>query len=575
MSANYYSNAFGFIRDIIDEDLKTNKYNGCVHTRFPPEPNGYLHIGHAKSICLNFELAAENKGGLCNLRFDDTNPIKEEAEYVESIKEDVRTLGFDWGERLFYASDYFEQLYQYAVQLIKDGKAYVCDLSPQEIREYRGTLTEPGKNSPYRTRSVEENLELFERMRAGKFEDGSRTLRAKIDMASGNLNMRDPVIYRILRATHHRTGDKWCIYPMYDFAHCVSDSIERITHSLCTLEFEDHRPLYDWFLDELKLYHPQQIEFARLNISHTVLSKRKLNRLVKEGHVTGWDDPRMPTLSGLDRRGYTAEAIKNFCDRIGIAKRSSTVDMALLEHCIREDLNKRAPRYMAVLNPLKVVIDDYPENKVEELDAINNPEDPEMGTRKIPFSREIYIECDDFMEDPPKKFFRLAPGREVRLRYAYYITCVGVVKDEQTGKVIELHCTYDPETRGGDSPDGRKVKATLHWVSAQHSHDAEVRLYDNLFSVSEPGENFIDHLNPDSLKTLTSCRIEPVLAGVLNDEKEKYKNERLRYHYRFQLERLGYFCIDPEDSFVKKKPVLNRTVSLRDTWAKIQKTQPK
>jgi glutaminyl-tRNA synthetase len=409
-------------------------------------------------------------------------------------------------------------------------------------------------------------------MRAGEFEDGFCTLRAKIDMTSGNLNMRDPVIYRILRSTHHRTGDKWCIYPMYDFAHCVSDSIERITHSLCTLEFEDHRPLYDWFLDELKLYRPQQIEFARLNISHTVLSKRKLNRLVEEGHVTGWDDPRMPTLSGLRRRGYTAEAIKNFCDRIGIAKRNSTVDMALLEHCIRDDLNKRAPRYMAVLNPLKVVIDNYPGNKVEELDAINNPEDPEMGTRKVPFSREIYIERDDFMEAPPKKFFRLAPGREVRLRYAYYITCVGVVKDKQTGEVIELHCTYDPETRGGGSPDGRKVKATLHWVSAPHSHDAEVRLYDHLFSVSEPGENFIDYLNPDSLRTLTSCRIEPVLAGVLNDEKEKYKNERLRYHYRFQLERLGYFCIDPKDS---KKPVLNRTVSLRDTWAKIQKTQPK
>ncbi|MEE8329960.1 MAG: glutamine--tRNA ligase/YqeY domain fusion protein [Thermodesulfovibrionia bacterium] len=573
MSANYYPNAFGFIREIIDEDLKTNKYGGRVHTRFPPEPNGYLHIGHAKSMCLNYEIADEYRDGLCNLRFDDTNPIKEEAEYVESIKEDVRWLGTNWEIREHFASDYFEQLYQYAVQLIKDGKAYVCDLSPQEIREYRGTLTEPGKDSPFRTRSVEENLGLFERMRAGEFKDGSRTLRAKIDMSSGNLNMRDPVIYRILRSTHHRTGDKWCIYPMYDFAHCVSDSIERITHSLCTLEFEDHRPLYDWFLNELKLYHPQQIEFARLNISHTVLSKRKLNRLVEEGHVTGWDDPRMPTLSGLRRRGYTAEAIKNFCDRIGIAKRNSTVDMALLEHCIREDLNKRAPRYMAVLNPLKVVIENYPENKIEELDAINNPEDASMGTRKVPFSREIYIEREDFMEAPPEKFFRLAPGREIRLRYAYYITCVEVVKDKQTGEVIELHCTYDPKTRGGSSPDGpayrtgrRKVKATLHWVSAPHSQDAEVRLYDHLFSVSEPGENFIDHLNPDSLRTLASCRIEPVLAGVLNDEKDD------KYFYRFQLERLGYFCIDPKDSS-DNMPVLNRIVTLKDTWAKVQKKQ--
>ena len=577
MSTNYYPNAFGFIREIIDKDLKTNKYGGRVHTRFPPEPNGYLHIGHAKSMCLNYEIADEYKDGLCNLRFDDTNPVKEEAEYVESIKKDVRTLGTNWKISEHFASDYFDEFYKHAAQLIKNGKAYVCDLSAKEVREYRGTLTEPGKDSPYRKRSVEENLELFERMRAGEFEDGSRTLRAKIDMSSGNINMRDPVIYRILHASHHRTGDKWCIYPMYDFAHCISDSIERITHSLCTLEFEDHRPLYDWFLDELKLYHPQQIEFARLNISHTVLSKRKLNRLVEEGHVTGWDDPRMPTLSGLRRRGYTAEAIKNFCDRIGIAKRNSMVDMALLEHCIREDLNKSAPRFMAVLNPLKVVIDNYPENKVEELDAVNNPEDISMGTRKVPFAREIYIERDDFMEDPPKKFFRLAPGREVRLRYAYYITCVGVVKDEQTGEVIELHCTYDPKTRGGDSPDGRKVKATLHWVSASHSHNAEVRLYDHLFSVPEPGENFIDHLNPDSLETLTSCRIEPVLAGVINDEKEKYKNEELSYHYRIKLqgERLGYFCIDLEDSFVKKKPVLNRTVTLKDTWAKIQKSQTK
>ncbi|RKY80821.1 glutamine--tRNA ligase, partial [candidate division KSB1 bacterium] len=466
-----------FIREIIDQDLRTNKYGGRVHTRFPPEPNGYLHIGHAKSICLNFGLAAEY-GGWCNLRFDDTNPSKEEIEYVNSIIEDVRWLGFDWGDRLFYTSDYFEQLYQYAVQLIKKGKAYVCDLSPEQIKEYRGTLTEPGKESPYRNRSVEENLDLFQRMRAGEFEDGSRVLRAKIDMASGNLNMRDPVIYRILHATHHRTGDKWCIYPMYDFAHCLSDSIEGITHSICTLEFEDHRPLYDWFLDELNVHHPRQIEFARLNLSYTVLSKRKLLELVEGGYVTGWDDPRMPTISGLRRRGYTPESIRNFCERIGVAKRDSIVDIALLEHSIREDLNKRAPRVMGVLHPLKVIIDNYPEDQVEELEAINNPEDPTMGTRKVPFSRILYIERDDFRENPPKKFFRLAPGREVRLRYAYYITCVGVVKDENTGEVVELHCTYDPETRGGWAPDGRKVKGTLHWVSAPHALEAEVRLYD-------------------------------------------------------------------------------------------------
>ncbi|RKY75772.1 glutamine--tRNA ligase, partial [candidate division KSB1 bacterium] len=460
-----------FIREIIDQDLRTNKYGGRVHTRFPPEPNGYLHIGHAKSICLNFGLAAEY-GGWCNLRFDDTNPSKEEIEYVNSIIEDVRWLGFDWGDRLFYTSDYFEQLYQYAVQLIKKGKAYVCDLSPEQIKEYRGTLTEPGKESPYRNRSVEENLDLFQRMRAGEFEDGSRVLRAKIDMASGNLNMRDPVIYRILHATHHRTGDKWCIYPMYDFAHCLSDSIEGITHSICTLEFEDHRPLYDWFLDELNVHHPRQIEFARLNLSYTVLSKRKLLELVEGGYVTGWDDPRMPTISGLRRRGYTPESIRNFCERIGVAKRDSIVDIALLEHSIREDLNKRAPRVMGVLHPLKVIIDNYPEDQVEELEAINNPEDPTMGTRKVPFSRILYIERDDFRENPPKKFFRLAPGREVRLRYAYYITCVGVVKDENTGEVVELHCTYDPETRGGWAPDGRKVKGTLHWVSAPHALEA-------------------------------------------------------------------------------------------------------
>ncbi|MFZ6017128.1 MAG: glutamine--tRNA ligase/YqeY domain fusion protein [Nitrospirota bacterium] len=550
-----------FIRDIIKEDLKNNKNNGRVHTRFPPEPNGYLHIGHAKSICLNFGIAAEFRG-LCNLRFDDTNPTKEEIEYVESIKEDVRWLGFDWGDRLFYASDYFEQMYQYAVQLIKDGKAYVCDLSADEIREYRGTLTEPGKDSPYRTRSVEENMELFEHMRAGKFPDGSRTLRAKIDMASGNLNMRDPVIYRILHTEHHRTGNKWCLYPTYDFAHCISDSIEGITHSICTLEFEDHRPLYDWFLDELKVYHPQQIEFARLNLSYTVLSKRKLVELVENGHVTGWDDPRMPTIAGLRRRGYTPESIRNFCERIGVAKRDSMVDMALLEHCIREDLNKRAPRVMAVLHPLRVVIDNYPEDKVEELEAINNPEDLSMGTRKVPFSRVLYIERDDFREDPPKQFFRLAPGREVRLRYAYFITCVGVAKDEQTGEVIELHCTYDPETRGGDSPDGRRVKATLHWVSAAHAIEAEVRLYSHLFVKADPddveeGHDFKSYINPTSLVTLKSCRVEPSLAGAAPGS-------------RYQFERQGYFCVDSVDSS-DEKLVFNRTVSLRDTWAKIEK----
>ena len=549
-----------FIRNIIEEDLKANKNQGRVITRFPPEPNGYLHIGHAKSICLNFGLAAEYKG-LCNLRFDDTNPAKEEVEYVESIKADVRWLGFDWADRLFYASDYFEQLYRYAVQLIKAGKAYVCDLSPEEIREYRGTLTEPGKDSPYRARSVEENLDLFERMRAGDFEDGSRVLRAKIDMASGNLNMRDPVMYRILRAAHHRTGDKWRIYPMYDFAHCFSDSIEGITHSICTLEFEDHRPLYDWFLDQSGVHHPQQIEFARLNLSYTVLSKRKLVQLVEGGHVTGWDDPRMPTLAGLRRRGYTPESIRDFCERIGVAKRESMVDMALLEHCLREDLNKRAPRVMGVLRPLRVVIDNYPEGQVEELEAVNNPEDPGMGSRRVPFSRVLYIEQEDFREDPPKKFYRLAPGREVRLRYAYFITCVGVVKDEQTGEVVELHCTYDPETRGGDSPDGRKVKATLHWVSAAHALEAEVRLYDHLFLKPEPGEDgqdFRTYFNPKSLEILTSCRVEPDLAGAAPGS-------------RYQFERQGYFCVDSDSSH--EKPVFNRTVSLRDTWAKVEKAQ--
>ncbi len=552
-----------FIRNIIAEDLKANKNNSRVHTRFPPEPNGYLHIGHAKSICLNFGIAAENKGGLCNLRFDDTNPIKEEAEYVESIIEDVRWLGFNWGDRLFFASDYFEQLYKYAVQLIKDGKAYVCDLSPQEIKDFRGTLTESGKDSRYRTRLVEENLDLFERMGAGEFKDGSRTLRAKIDMASGNLNMRDPVIYRILHAEHHRSGKKWCIYPMYDFAHCISDSIEGITHSLCTLEFEDHRLLYDWFLDELNIYHPQQIEFARLNISHTMMSKRKLRELVEQGYVDGWNDPRMPTISGLRRRGYTPESIRDFCERIGVAKKESLVDIVLLEHCVREDLNKRAQRVMAVLRPLRVVIENYPEDRVEELEAVNNPEDLEMGSRKVPFSRVLYIEQDDFREQPPKKFFRLSPGREVRLRYAYFIKCTDVVKDEKTGEVIELHCTYDPKTRGGDSPDGRKVKATLHWVSAAHSLEAEVRLYDHLFIKPNPDEqsdvDFKNFINPGSLEVLKSCRVEPGLKGAEPGS-------------RVQFERQGYFCVDSVDSS-NVKLVFNRIVSLRDSWARIQEKE--
>jgi glutaminyl-tRNA synthetase len=564
MTTDFSAPSTNFIHDIIEEDLKRNKFEGRVHTRFPPEPNGYLHIGHAKSICLNFGLAAAY-GGLCNLRFDDTNPSKEDIEYIESIKEDIRWLGFDWGDRLYYASDYFEQMYEYAIQLIKAGKAYVDDLSAEEIREYRGTLTEPGKDSPYRNRSVAENLDLFERMRAGEFEDGSRVLRAKIDMASGNLNMRDPVIYRILHAEHHRTGNKWCIYPMYDFAHGLEDSIEGITHSICTLEFEDHRPLYDWFLDELDIYHPQQIEFARLNLSYTVLSKRKLLELVKQGYVTGWDDPRMPTISGLRRRGYTAKAIRNFCRRIGVAKTDSMVDIALLEHCLREDLNMRAPRVMAVLHPIRVVIDNYPEDQVEEMEAVNNPEDPGMGTRKVPFSRVIYIEREDFREDPPKKFFRLAPGREVRLRYAYYITCVGVVKDEKTGEVVELHCSYDPATRGGWAPDGRKVKGTLHWVSAPHSLSAEIRLYDHLFLKPNPGDvednaDFKSYVTPNSLETLTSCRIEPSLAFATAES-------------RYQFERQGYFCVDPDSS--EGAMVFNRTVSLRDTWAKIEKAQKK
>ena len=552
-----------FIRTIIEEDLKTNKHGGRVHTRFPPEPNGYLHIGHAKSICLNFGLA-EDYRGLCNLRFDDTNPSKEETEYVESIKEDVRWLGFDWEDREFYASDYFEQLFEYAVQLIKAGKAYVDDLSADEIREHRGTLTEPGRESPYSNRTVEENMDLFERMRKGGFKDGSRVLRAKINMAAPNLNMRDPVMYRILHAEHHRTGDTWCIYPTYDFTHGQSDSIEGITHSICTLEFEDHRPLYDWFLDELKVYHPQQIEFARLNLSYTIMSKRMLLELVKGGYVTGWDDPRMPTICGFRRRGYTPQSIRNFCERIGVAKRDSTVDIALLEHCAREDLNKSAPRVMSVLRPLRVVIDNYPEDQVEELDAVNNPEDPSMGTRKVPFSRVLYIEQDDFREDPPKKFFRLAPGREVRLRYAYFIKCVEVIKDDQTGEIVELRCTYDPDTRGGDAPDGRKVKATLHWVSAPHSLEAEVRLYEHLFLKANPGEerdgnDFKVFLNPNSVGILTSCRVEPGLAGAAPGS-------------RCQFERLGYFCIDSVDSS-DTKLVFNRTVTLRDTWAKIEKSE--
>jgi len=531
-------------------------------TRFPPEPNGYLHIGHAKSICLNFGIAAESEGGLCNLRFDDTNPIKEEEEYIESIKQDVRWLGFDWEDRLYYASDYFEQMYQYAVQLIKAGKAYVCDLTPDEIREYRGTLTRRGKDSPYRNRSVEENLDLFERMRAGEFPEGSRVLRAKIDMASPNLNMRDPVMYRILRATHPRTGDAWCIYPTYDWAHGLEDSIERITHSICTLEFENHRPLYDWFLDELGVYHPQQIEFARLNLSYTVMSKRKLQQLVQRGHVNGWGDPRMPTICGLRRRGCSPQAIRNFCKRIGVNKFNSTVDMALLEHCVREDLNKTSPRVMAVLRPLKVIIDNYPADQVEELEAVNNPEDASAGTRRVPFSRELYIEREDFMEEPPKKFYRLAPGREVRLRYAYFIRCTDVVKDA-TGEVVELHCSYDPATRGGDAPDGRKVKATLHWVSAAHSLEAEVRLYDHLFTKGNPddvenGVDFKSNVNPNSLETLLSCRVEPSLAGAAPGS-------------RYQFERLGYFCVDPDSSVGKL--VFNRTVTLRDPWAKIQKAQ--
>ena len=562
MSAADPTSPTDFIRRIIEQDVQTGKYGRRVHTRFPPEPNGYLHIGHAKAFCLNFGVAAEY-GGLCNLRFDDTNPVREEVEYVESIKRDIRWLGFDWGDRLFFASDYFEQLYEYAVQLIKKGRAYVDDLSAEEIREYRGTLTEPGREGPYRTRTVEENLDLFRLMRAGEFEEGARGLRAKIDMASPNLNLRDPVIYRIRRATHHRTGDKWCIYPMYDFAHGLSDSIEGITHSLCSLEYENHRPLYDWFLDQLGVYHPRQIEFARLNLSYTVLSKRRLLQLVEEGVVSGWDDPRMPTLSGLRRRGYTPEAIRNFIGSVGLAKSDSIVDVALLEHFVRQDLNKRSPRVMGVLRPLKLIIDNYPDDLVEELEAINNPEDASMGTRKVPFSRVLYIERADFREEPPKRYYRLAPGREVRLRYAYFVTCVGVVKDERTGEVVELHCTYDPATRGGDSPDGRKVRGTLHWVSAARALEAEVRLYDRLFLEANPlaageGRDFKSCLNPRSVETLTSCRVEPSLAGAAPES-------------RYQFERQGYFCVDPDSS--AGALVFNRTVPLRDSWAKIERAQ--
>ncbi|MEK7795079.1 MAG: glutamine--tRNA ligase/YqeY domain fusion protein [Candidatus Hydrogenedentota bacterium] len=543
-----------FIRAIIARDNETGKWGGKVITRFPPEPNGYLHIGHAKSICLNFGVAAEN-GGRTHLRFDDTNPCKEEDEFVQSIKEDVRWLGFDWGTHEYYASDYFEQLYEWAVQLIKTGKAFVCDLSPDEVREHRGTLTAPGTNSPYRERSVEENLDLFRRMRAGDYPEGLRTLRAKIDMAHANINLRDPVMYRILYAHHHRTGDAWCIYPTYDWAHGESDSIEGITHSICTLEFEIHRPLYDWYVEQLGIHHPQQIEFARLNLTYTVLSKRKLTLLVDEGHVSGWDDPRMPTLAGFRRRGYTPEAIRDFCSRIGVAKADSVNEIEQLEHCLREDLNKRAPRYMAVLDPLRVVIMNYPDGKSEELDAVNNPEDPAAGKRKVPFSRVLYIEREDFMEDPPKKFFRLSPGAEVRLRWAYFITCEEAVKDA-AGNIVELRCTYDPATRGGDAPDGRKVKATIHWVSAEHALDAEVRLYEHLFTARDPSDDWRSELNPGSMTRVADCKLEPRLGDLAQET-------------IVQFERKGYFCVDKDS-----KPglmVFNRTVSLRDSWAKTQK----
>jgi len=551
-------NPSDFIRDIINSDIKINKHAGRVATRFPPEPNGYLHIGHAKSVCLNFGIAAQY-GGTCNLRLDDTDPSGETLEYVDSIIQDIKWLGFDWEDRLYYASDYYETLYRYAVQLIEEGKAYVCSLSADEIREYRGTLTEPGKESPYRSRSTQENLDLFQRMRVGEFADGTHVLRAKIDMASPNITMRDPVIFRIKKESHYRTGDAWCIYPMYDFAHCVSDSIERITHSICTLEFENNRPLYDWFLDELRVeYHPQQIEFARLNLSFTVLSKRKLIELVEKGLVSGWDDPQMPTIAGMRRRGFTPEAIRNFCERIGIAKNDSVVDMALLEHCVRDRLNEQAPRVMAVLRPLRVVIDNYPDNQVEEFDCPYHPQNPDMGSRKVPFSQVLYIEQDDFLENPPRKYYRLSIGREVRLRYGYFIKCVSIVKDSATQEVIEVHCTYDPETRSGFAPDGRKVDATIHWVSALHSIKAEVRLYDRLFRVANPlreDTDFIDCLNPKSLEILRSCRLEPSLTHAASGS-------------WFQFERLGYFFTDPVDSS-NNSPVFNRIVTLRDSWAKM------
>ncbi|AQQ70250.1 Glutamine--tRNA ligase [Limihaloglobus sulfuriphilus] len=548
-----------FIRDIINTDIENGKWDSRVHTRFPPEPNGYLHIGHAKSICLNFGIA-ESYNGKCNLRFDDTNPTKEEDEYVRSIIDDIQWLGWQWNGEALFASDYFEQMYEWAIELIKAGKAYVCDLTAVETSEYRGSLTHPGKPSPYRDRSVEENLDLFERMKKGEFPDGSRTLKAKIDMASPNMNMRDPVMYRILHARHHRTGNKWCIYPMYDWAHGLEDSIEGITHSICTLEFENHRPLYDWFLDQLGIHHPQQIEFARLNLTYTVMSKRKLLRLVEENHVQSWDDPRMPTISGMRRRGYSPQAIRDFCRVIGVNKFNSTVDLALLEHCLRKDLNAKSPRRMAVLNPLKVIITNYPEDQVEELDAVNNPEDESAGTRKVPFSKTIYIEREDFMEDPPRKFFRLSPGREVRLRYAYFITCNEVIKDE-SGNVVELHCTYDPATKGGDSPDGRKVKATLHWVCEAKSVEADVKLYESLFTAANPddvkeGGDFTDNLNPDSVKVLKGALLEPSLSQAMPLE-------------RFQFERIGYFCADKDST--PEKLIFNKTVGLRDTWAKIQK----
>ena len=549
-----------FIRQVVADDMESGRWDGRVVTRFPPEPNGHLHIGHAKAICLNFGIAREF-GGTCHLRFDDTNPEKEEADFVEGIKEDILWLGWDWGEHLYFASDYFEILSGYAVQLIEAGKAYVCDLSSEEIRRYRGSRTEPGRNSPYRDRPVEENLDLFQRMKEGEFEEGSRVLRAKIEMTAPNLNLRDPVIYRIINSPHHRTGHRWRIYPMYDFAHGQSDSIEGITHSLCSMEFEDHRPLYDWFLDALGIYHPQQIEFARLNLSDTVMSKRMLSRLVEEGRVTGWDDPRMPTLAGMRRRGYTPDAIREFCERVGVARRDNVVDIALLEHCLREDLNKRAPRVMGVLRPLKLVIENYPEGRMEELDAVNNPEDPAAGTRKVPFSGTLYIEREDFREDSPRKYYRLAPGREVRLRYGYYITCVGMRKDPETGEITEVRCTYDPKTRGGKSPDGRRVRATIHWVSAAHAMEAEARLYGRLFSAEDSGQSgevgdFTSNLNPDSLETLR-CLVEPSLAGARGGD-------------IYQFERLGYFCVDTVDS-KRESPVFNQTVTLRDSWKKMSR----